>query len=241
MRNRKSIWTEEIRSKYRNTIVIKTDEGFERVSKNDERVLNGELRHFNHHTTNVIDDTGESKKIYLDEFKSGKYRHINKNRVDAFDPKLGRRIKVDRDDPRLISGEIYPKVSDTSREASKNVMLDFNKSCVGAKWMTAPDGIKTKNVNASDVQTYLSNGWTMGRDMPWAKNNKGTSGFSWFNDGETEFFYDPTKAKELGYFVGRLKRAWINNGREERQVFKKDVESSIVDNWRQGRLIKKTS
>ena len=81
----------------------------------------------------------------------------------------------------------------------------------------------------------------MGRDMPWAKNNKGASGFSWFNDGETEFLCDPTKAKELGYGVGRLKRAWINNGREERQVFKKDVESSIVDNWRQGRLTKKTS
>lgn len=191
-------------------------------------------------TTNAIVE-GIPRKISLDEFKTGKYQHINKNRVDAFDPKVGRRIKVDRDDPRLISGEIYPKVSDTSREASKNMMLDFNKSCVGAKWMTAPDGIKTKNVNASDVQTYLSNGWTMGRDMPWAKNNTGSLGCSWFNDGTSEFLCDPKKAEDLNYNVGRLPRSWINKEGEERQVFRRDVDSFLVDGWTRGRLTKKST
>jgi plasmid rolling circle replication initiator protein Rep len=94
---------------YSSTTAVMTPSGYiERVEKTDPRLISGELRHFNVGTVNVIVD-GMRKKISLEEFATGEFKHINKGMVDVFDPSLGRRTKVSKEDPRFISGEVYIK------------------------------------------------------------------------------------------------------------------------------------
>lgn len=132
------------------------------VPKTDPRYLSGELVHMNVGTVNVISE-GKKTKVTLSEFEKGNYQHINKGRVDVIDTH-GCVSKVDRNDPRLTSGELKLYTSNKTRETARSTMIKYNKSMIGSKWMVSPNG-KVKQVKPELFEEFLNSGWKFGRKL----------------------------------------------------------------------------
>lgn len=221
---------------YSSTTAVMTPSGYiERVEKTDPRLISGELRHFNVGTVNVIVD-GMRKKISLEEFATGEFKHINKGMVDVFDPSLGRRTKVSKEDPRFISGEVYIKTQERVIEKNSKTMITRNKSLTGGRWLISPCGTKSKNFPSDEIETMISIGWKFGRilreDRIVAKPSLGKK---WFTDGSTDINCFPGSEPE-GFSLGKMKRAWINDGKETKQILIRDLNEFLSSGWSQGRL-----
>lgn len=176
-----------------------------KVSVNDPRYISGELVQANAGMVNVIDEHGNKFKVTQEEFNTGKYKHQNAGKVDVFDPVLGRVTKIDKTDPRYISGELVPYRSEnTKAKASKN-MSDYNKSLKGnVKWMTSPDS-KTKMVHKDDIDGYIANGWCLGMKRTKRIVTKPHLGKSWYNDGENSKTFLPNEVPS-GWKKGRIQK-----------------------------------
>lgn len=226
----------EAKDFFASTTAVMLPEGYiQRISKTDIRLLSGELKHFNTGTVNVIID-GVKKKIQSEEFASGNFVHINKNMVDVFDPALGKRTKVSKDDPRFISGEIYIQTSELTKEKASKSMTDHNKSLTGGNWLISPCGTKSKNFPKEEIETMVTIGWKFGRilraDRIIAKPSLGKE---WFTDGRTEIQCLPGSNPET-FEPGRIKRAWVSNDKETIQIFLYELEQFLSDGWVRGRL-----
>lgn len=192
--------------KLRGYVTVKDSAGSGmKVSVDDPRYLSGELVQINTGTVNVVGDDGVCFKITTEEFNTGKYKHQNTGKVDVFDPVLGRVTKIDKTDPRYISGELVPYISESARaKASKN-MSEYNKSLKGnVKWMTSPDG-KTKMVHIDDIDGYIANGWCLGMKRTKRTVTKPQLGKSWYNDGENSKMFLPNEIPS-GWKKGRIQK-----------------------------------
>lgn len=177
------------------------------VSVDDPRVKSGELVSINKGMVNVIID-GVKTKIPIEEFNRGGYTHSNKGFTDAFDSE-GNMLRVRVDDPRFISGEITKKQkSDLQKRNASASITAYNKSCIGKKWMTSPEG-KSKQISPEDVEYMLSLGWKYGRE-----NIKGKSNRSPLNKG----------AKWMKSPDGIVK-----------QIMPSDIDEKIAAGWKFGR------
>lgn len=55
--------------------------------------------------------------------------------IDVFDPLLGRRTKVSKTDPRFISGEVYIKTSELTKQKASKAISAYNNSLTGGRWL----------------------------------------------------------------------------------------------------------
>jgi hypothetical protein len=168
-------------------------------------------------TVNVIIN-GKRKKITTQEFSSGKYKHINKDMVDVFDPTLERRTKVSKTDPRFISGEVYIQTSELTKLKSSEAIIGYNKSIIGGRWLISPCGRKSKNFPPYKIESMLMAGWKFGRILREDRIiSKPSLGKKWFTNATEEILCLPG-SEPLGFIPGKIKRAWITKGEETIQI-----------------------
>jgi hypothetical protein len=115
-------------------------------------------------------------------------------------------------------------------------MITRNKSLTGGRWLISPCGTKSKNFPSDEIETMISIGWKFGRilreDRIVAKPSLGKK---WFTDGSTDINCFPGSEPE-GFSLGKMKRAWINDGKETKQILIRDLNEFLSSGWSQGRL-----
>ena len=96
---------------------------------------------------------------------------------------------------------------------------------------TINNGIEQRVINKDDLKIYLDNGWILGR-LPKDYSKK------------VKKFKDTHYSKDLTSWKTNISnsikgRIWINNGVNEKQIIKDELQTYINNGWKRGRLFAK--
>ena len=161
-------------------VVVSDKEGNTyKTNMDDPRYLSGELVGMNKGMVTVKDGCGNTFIVSVDDprYLSGELLHIAKNMVTVKD-KSGNFFMVSVDDPRYLSGElvfVYKNRKHTEETKRKIGIANSVKqkgkrnSHYGMCWIKNDNLKLNKSIKRCDLDKYLSDGWSVGRNMKYKK------------------------------------------------------------------------
>jgi hypothetical protein len=163
---------------FQNKIVVNDVDGnILKVSKDDERYINGELISIQKNRIICKDKDGNIFNVFnTDErYINGELISIHKGLVLVKD-NIDKVMLVSKDDERYINGELISfwvnrKHSDETKikigQANSISQKGEKNSQFGKCWIICENEKKCIKINKKDLNDYLLNGWKKGRKMNW--------------------------------------------------------------------------
>ena len=151
--------------------------------------------------------------------------------------KDGTITKISKSDIRLTSGLAKIYTTEANRKAARENITNYNKSCIGKVWMTAPCG-KENLQNKGDVSRLISEGYQKGRKtMKKPMRRPDLAGRNTYNNGIEERMVKDKSELTGNWVRGRIPRAWITNGIDTKKILLIDLDEWICKGWVRGRTL----
>ena len=220
------------------------------ITKNDERYKQGELWGIlKNHT--IINDNGVNRIITTEEFKHGKYNHVNKGKVLVVD-KDGKYYMVDKNDNRYKKGELIHGTKGkkvvtngfyTLQIPVEEYIEGYHGVILGKMSIVDKDG-NTFMCDKTDERIKSGELVSTNKGKFLCVDKDGKIYFTTKNDeryinGDIVAYskgrkYDKNHSEKLR--LARGKRITINNGENLKFIYENELEEYIKNGWKRGRL-----